>query len=215
MTTEKVPLGSEKGSAYGYWVTKPEGATKLLIFIHGHGERGNGSSVELDRVSRIGIQKLIYQGKWTRKEFIVISPQYPTTADKMYHTTLNTFILQMCAKYLISKDEVYLVGISGGANTLFNYLVNYSAKAAVLISGAGSYKLATQARDTKIWAVHGEDDTLIKYTNAKLFVDNYNKDLPAGKSKALFTLIPLYGHESGVWDKACANDKFYDWMIGP
>lgn len=208
----KVPLGTEPGSPYGYWITRPDSAKNLLFFFHGHGERGNGSSLELDRVSKIGIQKLIASGKWTRKDFVVISPQYPVTADKMAPKTLHGFILKKCADLGISTDRVYLVGISGGAITLLNYIANYpTAKAAVSISGGGPNSLAYNATNTKLWMVHGEEDSRILYTDAIKFQLAYNKTKPP--NEALFTLVPLFGHDAALWDKVCSNDKFYNWML--
>lgn len=231
----KVPLGTEKGATYGYWQTVPVSPTTVkgvMIFVPGHGERGTGSSADLDKVSRIGIQKVIYQAKWTRQDLIVISAQYPTTADKMYHVTLDNFITHLQNKfrpiYGNAVNNIYMVGISGGGITLLNYITEHSrVKAAIEISGSGSASDAPKAIFTKLWVIHGEDDTTIKSQKGLDFVNAYNKEVarfnalklvdanknPITATPALFTLIPLYGHESGVWDRVCANPKFIDWML--
>ncbi len=217
----KVPLGTERGAAYGYWQTVPADISQvkgILFFIHGHGERGNGSSVELDRINRIGTQKVIYQGKWTRQDLIVISGQYPVTSDKMYHTTLDGFITHIQNKfrpvYGSAVDSVYMIGISGGGYTLLNYIVNYSrVKAALEIAGFGSPSLAYKATKTRLWVFHGEDDRTVSASRGRDFVNAYNKANP--ERLAIFTLVPLYGHEPGVWDRVCSQGRFYDWLLKP
>lgn len=216
----KVPLGTERGAVYGYWQTAPPVTTVkgILFFIHGHGERGNGSSIDLDKISRIGTQKMIYQGKLPTDKFIVISGQYPTTASKMDDKTLDGFITHIQNKfrpeYGPTVDNIYMIGISGGGYTLLNYIVNYSrVKAAIEIAGFGSPSLAYKATKTKLWVIHGEDDRTVPAYRGRDFVNAYNKANPP--TQAIFTLIPLYGHEAGVWDRVCSQGRFYEWLLTP
>jgi predicted peptidase len=200
---------------YGYYEYKPEGATNILIFVHGHGERGNGHS-ELSRVLKIGIPRLINEGKWQDvypfNQFIIIAPQYPVKAANMYPDTLKSFIEKMCVKHGIAMDRVYMVGISGGAISVLNYIVKFNhVKAALAIAGQGNTSLAAKAKNTKVWLVHGEDDTVVKVSGSKNFVDAYNKANPPVPAK--FDPIPNYGHEGGVWDRAVSRPKYYEFML--
>lgn len=206
-----IPLGQEAGVPYGYLEYKPTGANRILIHLHGHGERGNGKD-ELYRVRRNGLPKQIDEGKYTRSEFIVLSPQYLIESSMAYHSTLNRFCQKMALKYNIPMTEIYMIGLSGGANSIYTYITNhFHVKAAVCISGAGSYKLAHQAIETKLWSLHGEKDTVIKYNGAKLFVDNYNKALPEVPAK--FTLFPFEGHTAYCWETTYAQNDIYNWML--
>jgi predicted peptidase len=205
-----VPLGTTAGEPYGYVYYKPDGATKLLISLHGFGERGNGKD-ELYKVENVGAAKLVKDKLWTRSEFVVVSPQYSLTSTGAYHKTLHSFILQQCKKHSIDTTEVYLIGLSGGANSIYGYIVQpYSVKAAVVISGAGSYTKAYLAR-CKLWALHGEKDDVINYSGAKLFVDNYNKVPRTSPGK--FTLFPFAGHIPYVWETSYRQNDIYDWML--
>jgi dienelactone hydrolase len=160
----------------------------------------------------IGVAKLINQNKWTRKEFVVVTIQYPEASPMAYHATLKKFIDQICEKLNIDPANVYLLGISGGANTVFNYIVQpYPVKAAIAISGAGSARKAKDATHVRLWAIHGEEDTKIYAADDKKFIDAYNAASPY--KPALFTLIPFHGHDGNVWDKACASRKLYEWML--
>ena len=212
------PFPFPNNAEYGYWEYKPDGATNLLIFVHGHGERGNGHRPELDRVLKIGIPRLINEKKWPDtapfNQFVIIAPQYPVTAANMYPDTLKRFIEKMCIKHGIGMDRVYMVGISGGAISVLNYIVKFDhVKACLAIAGQGNTKLASRATKTKVWLVHGEDDTVVKVSGSKNFVASYNLSSP--KEPARFDLIPNYGHEGGVWDRAVSRPKYYEFMLKP
>ncbi len=213
MTQISIPLGSETGVPYGYLAYAPVGATKILIHLHGHGERGNGKD-ELDRVKRNGLPKRIESGSYTRPEFIVLSPQYPEGSSMAYHTTLKRFVDKVCTKYGVPITEVYMIGLSGGANSIYNYIVNQThVKAAVVISGGGPYSRANLAINTKLWALHGEKDTTVKPGPGKLFVENYNNAGP--RVKALYTNFPLEAHSSYVWETTYKQDEVYNWLLKP
>lgn len=202
------PLGT-----YPYYEYKPDSAKYLLFFVHGHGERGNGSATELPRVLNIGIPKLIKNGNWKRQEFIVIAPQYKVTSAYLYPPTFHSFIKAACKYYKIDSTNVFLVGISGGGISVNKYINQYShVRACLSISGSFDFFKAN-ATNTRLWAVHGEDDTQIPYASALNFITAYNKSQP--KYFARLELIPNYGHEPGVWDRACSRDKYFQWMLKP
>src|SRR5688572_7989628 len=84
-----VHLAMKKGdtdSEFGYYVYKPGGyddtnkSYPLLIFLHGKGERGNGTT-ELTEVLAGGPPMLIKNNQWKDKPpypMIVASPQFPS-----------------------------------------------------------------------------------------------------------------------------------------
>jgi predicted peptidase len=204
----KTPIG-----IYPYWEYKPDSAKNLLIFVHGHGERGNGSLTELNKVLNIGIPKLIKNNQWKWKDFIVIAPQYPVTATYLYPPTFHNFILAAQKYYNIDASNTFLVGISGGGISV-NKLINSYSDAAACLSISGAFDVFKYtATTTRLWAVHGEDDLTIPYTSAVNFITAYNRSQPAKFAK--FEMIPNYSHEPGVWDRACSRDKYFIWMLNP
>jgi predicted peptidase len=206
-----VPLGTNPGEPYGYVYYKPTTANKLLVSLHGTWQCGNGKS-ELSKVENEGAAKLIKAGKWTRPEFAVVSPQLAVGSNRFYHVTLKAFSDQMCIKFSIAPTEVYLMGISRGAISVFDYIIqNYSCKAAVPIAGSGSPLKAGQAIKTKLWAVHGEKDQIIPYTASVDFVNAYNKANP--KHLAKVTLLPFFTHEPIVWERTFQQNEIYNWML--
>ena len=82
----KKSIKASNGVQIGFYEFKPKNYSKvtnqpLIIFLHGVGERGNGTS-ELPRVARVGIAKMIEKGnpmtftyKGRTESFVVLSPQ--------------------------------------------------------------------------------------------------------------------------------------------
>lgn len=226
MAQINIPLGKEAGVPYGYLEYRPEGATRLLIHIHGHGERGNGKD-ELNRVRVNAAPKLIDQGKFPRTDFIVISPQYSSTSSMAYHTTLYRFIRKMEAKY--KPIEIYLSGLSGGAISVWKFLVNLKEnnaewmathpgakplviKSAVIIAGDGDInpKEVAEFIDTKIWVLHGEKDRIVRPDNGLKMVQTYN--LMSPKVPARYTNYPFEAHSAYVWETTYKQPEIYEWM---
>lgn len=182
-TQIQVPL--TKGCPYGYLEYMPPCETvsencqvvykcpkALLISLDGFGARGNGTT-DLYKVAGEGVAKIIADGKWTRKEFIVISPQLYIGANQYSKLTLNIFIKQMLVKYPVDSNQVYIVGLSGGANSIYPYITTYKGiRGAVAISGYGSGTTAAKSIPTKVWEFHGSADQTVKFSSA--FHKNYN-----------------------------------------
>lgn len=196
----------------------------LLISLDGFGERGNGTT-ELYKVANAGVARLIRDGQWKRSEFIVISPQLFTGQNMYSHKTLNAFIKCMIAKYPVDTTEIYLVGLSGGANSIYPYIATYTGiRGAVAIAGYGASKFGplANANNTKIWEFHGEDDTTVPYSMGfhKAYV--LSEIIPTDNAK--FTGWADVAHTgwqeviSGKWlDKTAINDPFdediFDWLL--
>jgi len=99
------PLGSVAGAPNGYLEYLPAGydgtaAVPLLVFWHGIGEDGNGTS-DLGNVTAWGPPKVIANDGWDNsRPFIVLSPQYTSMKDGSIapgagcpsSDTINTFI---------------------------------------------------------------------------------------------------------------------------
>jgi predicted peptidase len=208
-----VPKGTIAGEPYGYVYNNPPGATKLLVSLHGTGQCGNGTT-ELYKVENEGVAKLIKAKRWTRTEFVTFSPQLSVGSSRFYGPTLHTAIIQQCKKFNIDTTEVYLMGISRGAISVYDYIIRlYSVKAAVCIAGSGTPTKAHLATKTKLWCVHGEKDQIIPYTASVDFVNAYNRASP--KYFAKLTLIPFFGHDVAVWDKTFQQSEIYEWMLNP
>lgn len=218
-------IAKQKGttvSAYGYYIYLPAGYknnTKnypLLVFLHGKGERGNGTS-ELGRVLNTGIPNLIKNNKWKTKPrypMIVVSPQYDNADGKGNDNNwgegdpskLKAFIEHVATTYRVNKQRIYLTGLSHGGNGVYDYLILQSdatshVAAAAPIAAWGPNKNYSMSKNTPIWVFCGGTDGSItnKYGNLYTslnYVTNFNKQSPAPKYKAKFTVYPGVGHNS-------------------
>jgi predicted esterase len=207
-------LGTVSGAIYGYMEHVPDPAPKkLLISVHGWGERGNGKVGELERVLRVGVAREIVKGNNLWKDFIVISPQYPTTSTGLYAPNFHKFVLLMCKMYGVDSTEVYMAGISGGANSVCSYITSYyHVKRAMVVAGTGNPVNAHKAINTVLLAYHGTKDETIPYANAQNFIDKYNAANP--KVKAVLRPVWLWKHEPVVWDRAFADPGTYKFFLG-
>lgn len=84
------PLGASPAPS-GYYEYLPPGygdqPRPLLIFLHGHGESGDGSAGQLDRLLNNGVPELIRQDRWPNdRPFVVLAPQHnsPNLDDPLY-----------------------------------------------------------------------------------------------------------------------------------
>lgn len=119
----QVPLGSS-AAPYGYYEYLPFGyddaSTEewpVVIFLHGIGERGNGTT-ELSRVLNTGLPKNIAGG--TKYPFVAIMPQTPTSG-LWSASTLDTLVQFVKANYHVNEDRVYLTGLSMGGIGTWSY----------------------------------------------------------------------------------------------
>jgi hypothetical protein len=71
-----VPLGSDKGSPYGYIVIKKPDAKHAVFALHGIGERGDGKT-QLSYLERNGIPYVNKKGLLVADSLMFFCPQQP------------------------------------------------------------------------------------------------------------------------------------------
>lgn len=197
----------------------------LLLFVHGVGELGNGTS-ELGSVTNVGTPKLIKNGSFPAAftsngktfSFIVISPQFkawPSPAD------VDAIINYSKNKYRIDTNMIYVSGLSMGGGITWDYAATYNTKIAAIapICGASgpndqkAQKLATGG--VKVWAFHNQDDGIVNVNNSIVYVNKINSYTPPVAAK--LTVWPSGGHDA--WTKATDPNykegglNMYEWML--
>lgn len=186
----------------------------LLISLHGLGRRGNGVS-DLHNVAGEGIAALIRQGQWNRTEFIVISPQLSTNGGMFSPKPLHIFIQQMIDKYKPDPSQVFIIGLSAGANSIYPYIETYrDVKSVIAVSGSGNYKNATEYLGTRIWAFHGDNDTTVKPSGDINLLKKMNSIIDTMKVKPprmMLTIYPGVGHTG--WQETF-TEAWRDKIIG-
>jgi predicted peptidase len=197
----------------------------LLIFLHGSGEMGNGTT-DLPLVLRNSVPKLINQKKFPANfnvggknfSFIVFSPQVKaiTTTDDVY-----AMIKYAVSHYRIDTTRIYVTGLSLGGGTTWSFAAKYPDLAAAIVPICGGITL-TQVKASVIasahlavWAFHNEDDNLspVKSTRDNVnLINTYN-----ASPKAKMTIWPTGKHDA--WTKASDpnykenNMNMYEWML--
>ena len=219
------PVGSFKNNTAGYYEYLPphygNGARyPLLVFRHGSGESGNGTT-DLDKVLTHGPPKLIKANMWPEERtFVVLSVQHPAgscpTPDEM-----DQFFTFALANYDIDPKRVYLTGLSCGSIGSWNYLgdhLNEDVAAAVLICGDGRpafQKAGCDLGKVPIWAFHGEADNQVDPKGSIDTIASLKACTNPPAVDVKLTTYPGVGHDAWTmtYDLSNPANDIYAWMM--
>jgi predicted esterase len=219
------PLGSVPGTTAGYYEYLPphygNGALyPLLVFRHGIGENGNGSS-ELQKVLAHGPPKLIKADMWPEdRKFVVLSVQHPGGGCATVQET-DEFIKFAKDEYDVDPKRVYLTGLSCGAIGSWDYLgahTNEDVAAAVLVCGDGrnAFKQAgCNLGKVPIWAFHGEVDATVDPKGSIETVASLKACTAPAPVDVKLTTYPGVGHDSWsmTYDLSNPQNDIYAWLM--
>ena len=197
----------------------------LIIFLHGLGELGNGTT-QLDKVLVNGTPKLLKNKTFPANfvsggknySFIVIAPQFkawPSAAD------VNAVIDYAIANLRVDVSRIYVSGLSMGGGATWTFATAYPSKAAAIVPICGAQGAST-ANATKIakaglavWAFHNTDDPTVAVLNTNNWITYINNSAPTAEAKK--TIWATGGHNA--WTKATDpalkenNKNMYEWML--
>jgi len=200
----------------------------LIIFLHGIGERGNGTT-DLSRVATNGIPKYIKYGHpmrftWNGKTetFLVLSPQLSTDFGSWQDLYVDEMIKYAKSNLNIDTNRVILTGLSLGGGGVWHYaaakLTNTQKLAAIGIS-CGTKQLSDYGLiaddDLPTWAFHAIDDAVVPVSNTYTIIQNINNHKPA---VAPYQTIWATGGHS-IWDRVfdtaykSQNPNIYEWFL--
>lgn len=186
----------------GFYEFKPAGYTAdnnagypLIIFLHGVGERGNGST-ELPMVLNTSFPKLLANGASMRFTFhgknygfLVLMPQM----SKDYINWQNFYVdamIEYAKKGLkVDTNRIFVCGWSLGGGGAWKYVTASPANASriagiVLAAPAPDYTDLSNIAKGKVavWAHHAKDDASVPIrltSNAINVVNSYAPEIPA------------------------------------
>lgn len=204
----------------GYYTYAPEDhyyrlARKfpLLIFLHGSGEKGNGTT-ELSRVLVHGPPKLVNGGR--DFPFVIISPQLPASQGGWSVGLIDELIARAKADFRVDTTRIYVTGLSmGGFGTWGYALARPNVVAAVVpIAGAGNPGAACTMKTVPVWAFHGDADGTVNVSGSVDMINALNGCTPAPPVTPKLTIYPGVGHDSWTrtYDGSAGHD-IYAWML--
>ncbi|NWF90082.1 MAG: dienelactone hydrolase family protein [Ignavibacteriaceae bacterium] len=184
------------------------GKYPLIISLHGIGERGN----DLWKVKNEGLPKIL-DGK-NDFEFIVVSPQCPSTTEWYYNDgiqeKLDKMIDSVINRYPVDTNRIYLTGLSMGGIGTLDLAIRYPKRFAALIPIAfrieDGWDLC-KIKDIPLWGFHGQKDDIIPISKAQSVINALN----SCGGNPLFTIYPDLYHDS--WTRTYNNPDIYTWLL--
>lgn len=202
------------------------GKFPLVVFLHGAGERGCDNEKQLTH----GAQMFLNPINLKKYQAYVIFPQCPDDCYGAYSEQPASFlpadmptpdqptkyvkmIRGLVSKYIHEKKveptQVYLVGLSMGAMTLYDLAARYPTMwaAAVAICGTVNTDRLEPARDIKFRIYHGDADMVVPVEAGR---EIYLK-LKKLNTTVEYVEYPAVAH--GSWVNAFGERDFLKWIF--
>ncbi len=214
---------ASNGEYVGFYEYKPTNynpAIKypVIIFLHGIGERGNGTS-ELPLVAANAIPKYINNGhtmtftqNGVTETFLVLSPQLARKYGSWQNFYVDEMIKHASTNLSIDPNRIYLTGLSLGGGGVWKYASSSSENASKLAAIApvcGTYEMVDACNITRnnvgVWAFHAKDDGTVGVGNTQAAQYMINQCVP--NYPAIYTYYETGGH--AIWDYSFATHNFY------
>ncbi len=227
---------------YGYleklpadYLTNPTKKYPVLFFLHGLGERGNGSPTDLNKIKAHGPPYHIENGSTmcftnpstgVNECFIVISPQLPSSFGGWWSSVLYdvfNYVLTGPQNYRIDLNKVYVTGLSLGGQGVYNSfdpgIPDIFAAAAPVSAFGNGYSCSISARKVPMWGFHGTVDGTITYATGFANFDNINYcTTPVPVAEYKWTSYAGLGHN--IWnnyayrvDNNLHTPNLYQWLL--
>ncbi|HKP31582.1 MAG TPA: hypothetical protein VJT83_02610, partial [Chitinophagaceae bacterium] len=208
--------------------SNPNTKYPLIIFLHGIGERGNGTT-ELGRVAANAIPRYInagspmrfyHNGEW--KTFLVISPQLANGMGYWPPFYVEEMIKYAKQNLQIDTNRIYLTGLSLGGGGVWQYAtesVANSKQLAAIAPVCGTCNWSNMCNiaqaNLPVWAFHASDDTQVGYGCTTGAISMLNSCGPT--VAPLMTIYPNGNHY--IWDRSYDtthnwhNPNIYEWFL--
>jgi dienelactone hydrolase len=223
---------SVSGACGGYFEYLPQGYNSntwqsypLIIFIHGIGELGNGTT-DLGNILNCwtALPRLIANGSFPSSvnaagqnfSFLVISPQFkwwPSASD------VNDVIDYAIRNYRVDQSRIYVTGLSMGGGAVWDFAGAYPTKAAAVVPVCGaagpdaSKAQAIANARLAVWATHNQDDGTVSTSNTTGWVNilsQYGAEVQS-------TIFQASGHDAWTrtYDPSFTKNgvNIYQWML--
>ncbi len=210
---KRIDVKRKDTQTFGYILYLPEDyntETKypLILTLHGAGERGDGDK-KLDLVNVHGVGRYISEGTMNLSA-IVLCPQCPEGRVWNQHVfALDSLVEEVASSYSVDRERISITGLSMGGFGTWEMAMTYPEKYAAFapICGGGMSWRTTALSGKRIWAFHGNADTVVPLNNSV--------DMVAGARKngadVRFTIFDGVGHNS--WESAYEDTRVVDFLL--
>jgi hypothetical protein len=234
LQAQQVPrsLTASNGTFIGFYEYKPpayntQSTAKfpLIIFLHGIGERGDGTT-GLPAVLNVGIPRNIHYGltdmsfnyNGSQESFLVLSPQLSYNYGNWQTFYIDEMIKWATTNLRVDVNRIYLTGLSLGGGGVWKYATSSATAAKTLaaiapICGTCDYtnfcNIAQQA--LPVWAFHAMDDGVVGVGCTQNAIGQINACSPVVPAQA--TYYPTGNH--WIWDQVYdpTNPQLYLWFL--
>jgi predicted peptidase len=221
MQAEKIFIGKKPAVKYLPNNMAVGNLCSLVIFLHGMGERGDGSEAGLNKLFNSSNHKnLLAAGD--ANGFMVLAPQYcPNLNNYEAGWKGGTYVadcLDWAEKNLpVDLARVYLTGLSEGGGGVWDAItrkVELSKRFAAASPVCGIWATdcdwkAIADSHLPVWAYHAADDGSQNVGASRIQVAAANALNPDPRVK--YTEYATGGH--GIWGRVYADPEFYKWLL--
>lgn len=183
----------------------------VIVFLHGAGERGDGSLEQVELVKVNGVPKLFcadpdYKGL----RVITMSPQCPQNMvwNHLVHPLMK-WIREVVAMLNGDEDRVSITGLSMGGFGTWDMLMTYpeAFSCGAPVCGGGLSWRAGALKDMDIRAFHGLDDATVPFSNSMEMVSCARMN----GARVTLTAYDHVGH--GSWVPAYEQSDLIEWLV--
>lgn len=156
-----------------------------ILFLHGIGERGDGSDPALNSLSAF---MDVFIGAVDTEGFIILAPQLSNTKGSWDVATAQAAVDFIRTQQFFDSTMFYLTGISLGGGGVWRYasssVANCNQFAAIVpVCGVQGLSTAANMKSVPVWAFHAQDDSVVGVGNTTSQVTTLNGTAPVIPAK--------------------------------
>jgi len=213
---EQVQLHLKQGSTLGYIARLPRGysakANKTyptIVFLHGYGERGLGTTASLQTLEGTGLPQLVatHTLPVQAQPFVILMPQ--TNDEGWSPQALHAWLATVLPQYRVDKDRTYLTGLSIGGGGVVDYLQTYgdAGEFAAMVPISEDFVPEPEPlavpdcaamEKTPMWLFHGDLDDTVSNATSKALALFLNKNCHERERVKLTIYLSVF-HDA--WDR--------------
>ena len=198
------------------------GATPVLLFLHGAGERGSDNAKQLYH----GAAEVISWCERNKQKVLLLFPQCPeeqqwvnTPWGDLSHTLPEKSEAMGLALELLEKEisragadrsRIYISGISMGGYGTWDAVSRFPElfAAAFPVCGGADTAQASKLTQLPFLTFHGDSDTVVPTSRTRDMVQALKA---AGSVNVTYCEVPDCGHDS--WFTAFRSDASWEWLF--